>query len=118
MILPARVVCHLGGLSRSRVVRLLQDGLGLSLEETENRKNKEQSRFGSIAEDMVARIVSSTSSSSSPPGGAVTHPAGGVQREEEMGGNDWSWEVHFHAPTENLATGMARKAALLSRRFH
>ncbi|KAF9133434.1 hypothetical protein BGW39_009745 [Mortierella sp. 14UC] len=99
MLLPARVVCCLGDLSRSRIARLLQDGFGLSLSIEDH---KEQSRFGSVEEDMAARIVSST-----------------VAKTEREGEEETSteWQVYFYTPTEVLATVAARKAVLLSRRF-
>ncbi|KAG0376167.1 hypothetical protein BGX24_008183 [Mortierella sp. AD032] len=61
---------------------------------------KEQSRLGSVEEDMVARIVPC--------------PVGEPEREEET---RVEFGVSFHAPTEVLATAAARKAALLSQRF-
>lgn len=101
LIFPARVVCCLGSLSRSRIARLLQDGLGLSY--SSESHSDEKVRFGSVQEDMVARIVSTVDD---------------IEREEEGGGTEYdSWEVYFYAPTEVLATVAARKAALLSYRF-
>ncbi|KAK3848189.1 MAG: hypothetical protein J3R72DRAFT_92554 [Linnemannia gamsii] len=97
MLLPARAMCSLGVLSRSRIVQLLQDGLGLAVSIEDQ---KEQSRLGSVEEDMVARIVPC--------------PVGEPEREEET---RVEFGVYFHAPTEVLATVAARKAALLSRRF-
>lgn len=53
---------------------------------------------------MVARIFSAV---------------GETELKEEGGGIGYAnWEVYFYAPTEALAKVAARKAALLSSRFH
>ncbi|OAQ34869.1 hypothetical protein K457DRAFT_28210 [Linnemannia elongata AG-77] len=103
VILPARAVCCLGDLSRSRITRLLQDGLGLSLSTEGHGEEEKKSRFGSVEEDMVARIVSAV---------------GETERDDEgEGKGNTNWDVYFYAPTEVLATVASRKAALLSHRF-